>query len=507
MDAHDKPRLLVWDILTGAVISDIRNPRTVQIQFSGNRRMVYLPGNYFGGCSFCTNGRVWSLDDERVIQWPDHRLGAHWSYEGNIRFATSSLTGGKWVVKVHELHQASDSPLLVESFPIPCAYWNFAFSPISFHASFTNEAGILVIDVRTSELLLRTEVTGRNPSPLGLFSPNGRFFVYEASEYEIRVWQNSPTNYVPCGSFRSRFQFEGFSFSPTSPSMLTWGRAGIQLLHPDTLPAPTSSSPPNNRRECHLVARFADCARIATVRKWDHIITVLDCPLGALQRSIDTGMKFQDIKIVDGIIIVANDTLARWDPETGRRVHGARSVVPSHGTIAHLTLSQDCSQVAVLETSLQMIFVEIRLLGVEPPKAIASLGRPHSYAVAEIRFSPDQRELWLLKYSHHTGVPRGPFSVTKLGAPGSGGGEWKMVTEMLDSEDDTSAQWSWIDLFSRGYRIGSGAKWIKDPRGAKILWLPPNWRSVDGLDVRWDGNFLALLDSHHPVPIIIEFPS
>ena len=67
--------------------------------------------------------------------------------------------------------------------------------------------------------------------------------------------------------------------------------------------------------------------------------------------------------------------------------------------------------------------------------------------------------------------------------------------------------WPWVDLFSSGYRIGSSVKWIKDPRGTERLWLPPNWRSVDGSGVRWDVNFLALVASHHPVPVVIEFPS
>jgi hypothetical protein len=56
-----------------------------------------------------------------------------------------------------------------------------------------------------------------------------------------------------------------------------------------------------------------------------------------------------------------------------------------------------------------------------------------------------------------------------------------------------------------GYHAGMGSRWVVDSRGSKLLWLPPNWRTPR--DIRWDGNFLALLRSYHLEPIIIEFKS
>ena len=502
----DRPRLLVWDILTGVVVSDIGNPSTREIGFSGDRRIVSLLGNYFGGYSFCAYDAPEGtrLRDEGLTRWPDHQLGAHWPCKDNLRFATSSMAGGERVIEIHELQQILDSPLLlVESFSIPDYHGTFSFSPVSFHASFVTGTGIVVLDVRTSKLLLQTRVARTDLSPPGWFSPDGQLFACGTSQYDICVWQNTSAGYTPWNNFCSRLPFKGFLSSPTSSSMLTWGLTWVQLLHPNSYPGPPDSNPIHRQRGYHLVARFADCARIATTRIGSGVVTVLDCPLGTLRQSIDTRMKILDIKIVDDTVVVVDiSMLARWDPQTGRRVHGARSVptdeVAVDNSAVYLTLSRDCSQVAFIEASQRGTGLGVRLRGVEPPGAIASLGPRHSENVVDIRFSLDQRELWLLNSVKVLSLSS--FHVMKLGVGGSGGRR-KVTTETLEGT------WSWVHLFSFGYHIGTDARWIKDTRGTKILWLPPTWRSVRGLDVRWDGNFLALIASNHPVPIIIEFQS
>ena len=64
-------------------------------------------------------------------------------------------------------------------------------------------------------------------------------------------------------------------------------------------------------------------------------------------------------------------------------------------------------------------------------------------------------------------------------------------------------EWSWINLFSPcGYYVGRGSQWVVDSRGNKLLWLPPNWRTLLLGDVRREGNFLALLGRQGTMPII-----
>ena len=63
--------------------------------------------------------------------------------------------------------------------------------------------------------------------------------------------------------------------------------------------------------------------------------------------------------------------------------------------------------------------------------------------------------------------------------------------------------WSWVNLFSYGYHIK--INWVKSSEGSRLLWVPPAWRIENWKEVRWDGDFLALLSSAYPEPIIIEF--
>jgi len=54
-----------------------------------------------------------------------------------------------------------------------------------------------------------------------------------------------------------------------------------------------------------------------------------------------------------------------------------------------------------------------------------------------------------------------------------------------------------------GYGVRIRSEWVEDSGGNKVLWLPPSWRYES--EARWDGNFLALVNSKNPVPVIIEF--
>ena len=72
--------------------------------------------------------------------------------------------------------------------------------------------------------------------------------------------------------------------------------------------------------------------------------------------------------------------------------------------------------------------------------------------------------------------------------------------------DHLEDEWSWVNLFSPyGYHVEMDSGWVTNSRGSKVLWFPPAWRTQKWKEVEWDGKFLALLDGHHPKPIIIEF--
>ena len=470
--------------------------------FSGNRGTLTIlqdSGDFFtckalGDARLCQGGFVSSQS---------HELGAHWIHEDTLRIATSFETDGVYVVEIRELRPTSNPPLhLLASFPAPPHNSGFSFSPASYHASFIIGIEAVVLGVRESKVLLRTEVAQAHPTQPGRFSPDGRFFACRTSEHEIRVWQKTPTGYIPWSNLRSRLPFKGFSFSPTTPSVLTWGPEGIQLLYPDDRLSPPSrdGGGPDYELQDHLVTYSAGRAQIATARKEDSIITVLDSLSGTLRRSINTNMEIREIGTVDNAIFVANGSeLAWWDLETGGRVYGTHAAREAVMVIdplpQRLAFSHDYSHIAFSGEE------TVSLYDVNAQKTIthALFG-----GVFDIRFSPQRPGLRVLT----EGPPPIPEQLPALALLYylmeldlvEGGGFGKVTYDILEDPR------SWVDLFSRGCRIWSGSgQWVVDPRGSKLLWLPPSWRVKSWNDARWDGDFLALLDARHELPIIIEF--
>ena len=78
---------------------------------------------------------------------------------------------------------------------------------------------------------------------------------------------------------------------------------------------------------------------------------------------------------------------------------------------------------------------------------------------------------------------------------------WDQSCGTMISEDLKDGQLAFGLYSPCGYHIGVNSWLVEDCRGRKLLWLPPNWRRGWNGDIKWDGNFLALLSSHYPEPI------
>ena len=498
----------VWDLQTGATIDEPETRDFGKLAFSANGGNVNFFKNRGDLLRYSVLRYEWLGQGFEFPQ--SYESGAHWIHEDTLRIATSFETDGVYVVEIQEVQPTSTPSLhLLASFPAPPHESGFSFSPASYHASFGTGMEIIVLDVRDSRVLLRTEVARAHPQSLERFSPDGRFFACGVSEREIRVWQNTPTGYVPWSNLRSRLPFEGFSFSPTTPSILTWGPGGIQLLYPDDRLSPPSpdNGRPNHQQRDHLVAYSADHAHIATARKEDGMITVLDPLSGTLRRSINTNMEIREIGIVDDTIFVANSrVLAWWDLKTGERAHGTHAVLEAAAIVVdprtrNLAFSHDYSHIAfsVAHSHPDAVDAEstVILYDVNAQKIIAE--RKLANSILAIRFFPNTPRLRLL--THRWVLPfqqcfTSQHSLVELD-PVEGGGSGAATHSV------TADAWPWVGLFSRGCRIWG--QWVVDSRGSKLLWLPPSWRAKRWDEARWDGSFLALLDGRYELPIIIEF--
>jgi hypothetical protein len=137
---------------------------------------------------------------------------------------------------------------------------------------------------------LKNPIPGRSgsktlDSPRACFSPDGRFFACDtgAGDYclEEHTRRLRDLEYP-----QTTITIQGFSFSPSGTSILSWGPEGTQLLDHDN----HLSSPPrqdwfrSSTYRKHLVAYSEDRTHIVTARQEDSVVTILDTLSGTPQR-------------------------------------------------------------------------------------------------------------------------------------------------------------------------------------------------------------------------------
>ena len=445
-----------------------------------------------------TSGETWSV--------------ACWIYKDTLQFAVDLNTYGKLLINIYELQPTSSLPLhLLSSFPLLPQSGEFSFSPVSFHASFATDQEVIILDVQASRPLLQTKFD--TIIPPGEFSPNGNFFALCGQGEKVYVWKNTPTGYTLWGSFRARSQIITPFWSPLSASLLCWSPLGIQLFYPDNSIDPLSNVKIqlNFRNETHIVACLTDGVHIATAKKQNNIITVLNYHSGTLLQSINTDMQIHDIKTIDDTIFVVDiHKLASWKLGSGGTTHshyGTWRVAVDEVSALEINqdysvLSHDCSQIAF--TAQDRIF----LYCVETQEILKSIKWEHD--LLDMQFSPDNCELWLTSVTPSAGDHH---FFMKLDTAV----DWAIMEESLYSQE-TDSTWEWfqgegVDIQAwstklaspHGCYAGIGSQWVTDSEGSKLLWLPPNWRIIKEWDMRWNNSFLTLLHYHHPGPIIIDF--
>jgi hypothetical protein len=414
-------------------------------------------------------------------------IGAHWVHEESLRFATCFNNNEKYVVNIQEFQPAS-APLLplslIKQFFVPLYSGGFSFSPVPFHASFVTETEAVVLDVQDSRILLHFKARAIFPGS-GRFSLDGCFFACHTSGHEVRIWKNTSTGYIPWSNPQAQSEFYGFSFSPIMSSILTWGSKGIQLLECNNCPIGLSPSKYEGlmSHTTFRVAYSADGTHIAMTRGWRSVVTVLDT-LSNTTRSFDANMKIMDIKIVNNAIFTADKhKLVSWHLETGEPVH--EEILPTPTFTSFLILSHNCSQIAFGDSG--MVF----LYDVQAQRILYSHPLGHS-PVDEIRFSPDEHQLWFMTENNYD-------LIEKLERAKDG----KVVSVTMECP---RGGWSWVDVFSPyGWKIRDKSKCIEDSRGNRLLQLPLSWPVHWWDNIRWDGNFLAFVYGGLPDPIIIEF--
>ena len=479
--------IYIWDVQTGTTIYSVKNWELDKFVFSGNYQTVTLLGKdgtfrtYDGLNGTC-------IHKDKLVSPPNFVLDAYWIYKESLLFPTISKKDEKLVVNIQELQPTLTPPLsLIVTFLVPPHSGEFSFSPVSLHGSFTTKTEVIVLNIQDSKILLQVRPPSSLYTPPGHFSFDGCFFACGTEEFEICIWKNTSVNYMPWCNLWPRLPFNGFSFSPTKSSILTWGETGIQLLEPSDHLAIISPKKPKHYQWCknHLVAYSANGTHIAIAQKEDSVITFLDAYLNTPNQLFNTNMPILDIKIVNNTIFVAGkDMLVKWHLEMGRIVYGSHSIVMATG-LPNATLSGDCLYIAFVDPD------EVILYNIQAQRILCRY-QPDDYP-SDPRFSPDGHKLWLTCEDIYCAFSS-PYLV-----------EFEIGEDGNVTIKDLGDTWSWVNIFSHGWEVRCGSEWVVDSRGNKLLWLPLSWRPKQHECIRWDGNFLALVDSHHPEPIIIEF--
>lgn len=486
--------LAVWDVQTGVLVREIDIGSFGKVEFSGDQ-ILAIDGQDTGLCSYSAFSGM-RLGEDCIGLPRGETLGANWTCEGSLRFATKFETSGRLGINIRELQPTSD-PLypVIKSFSVPPHNGEFCFSPDSFHAAFFTTTQVDILSVQSSQVLLHAEVE-QLVITLGCFSPSGSFFACGTSDCQIYVWKNGSTGYIPWTTLQPRLPFFGFSFSSTKALILTWGQRGIQLLD---LGGSNRSLPPNEnnspQNQNHLVACSLDGKHIAVTQRGDSTITLLD-PLSTTPlQSIAVGDQIFDLKIIGNIVVAVNGfNIFRWDLGAKETIHSGYGVgggVASEplginlypSSIKQLVLSNDCSQIGYIIKKKKWVFVfdikskELRRCKTQT-KPIC------------VQFSHDGHQLWAFINNQ---VSTYDFC------------QFEVVGDQLVDVTEQGLSWVGHQHSPHGYHIGKEFKWVEGPGGKKLLWLPPNWRENNEHNVRWEGSFLALVNGHHPKPIIIEF--
>ena len=488
--------LIVWDIQTGVVIRVAESECYGKILSCWDQEIIVIAEEY---SSFSIFGRLESMQPfyDKVNLLEGSGFGTYWVHKDNLQFAISSKWYGELMIDIYELQASTPLCSKLSSFLVPSQEGKFSFSSVSFHASFTADNRVVILDVQDSKILLDTRVAQGYNRNTGQFSPDGCFFACALSNH-IYVWQNTPTGYILWSILRPRLPVQKLLWSPTSKSILCQCMHTILLLCPDSN---SSLSPnwnePNSQGGEHLVAYSTNQTHIVMTQKEDTVFTVLNYLSGAIQGVFDTGIKIQEIKMVDNIIYTVNShELFSWYLEPGGIVPGTHERLYIDAKAQHIILSHDCSYIAFKELGSRVLLpgrksYRVSLYNIKTRKTQKTLEL--SQSVTEIRFSPDGQQLWYAGSESFKGLQVKKFDITE---------NW---SSMFVLSENIGGKWSWTNFFSYGYSVEKKNVWVINSGGSKILWLPPHWRPNSWEKVRWEGNFVALVDGSHPVPIIIKF--
>jgi WD40 repeat protein len=409
-----------------------------------------------------------------------------WAHDKSFRIVTTAQGRRGWTIDIFEVGSALTR---IESFPFRLNSPFEAFSPTTYRMSVSvagdgnDDHKLLILDVRTSEVLLRE--TGAHWHLT--FSPDGCLFAAFSGDH-LPIWRYTSGRYTRWREFRQTPT--PLQFSPTLSSIMGCAGNFLQVLHLDYSPAALATDPVVATHGRLQDAFSPDSTYIVTAYCGESTVTItnLNSQYPSPAQFIDTDLEISAIVLTGSVLLVkGSDIVVAW-------LLTEDGVVD--GILGNTRADRNDS---LWEISTRVLAARWSRL----------LGRGGSGDDGHLEFSIEN-EIAAIKLNgyviriYHTGTGEILESVE---APLHLRSTWY---RFLNGQRDE------CDLFHRDLLKRRGPLehdwpvseatlqegWVKDPEGKHRLWLYARWRSA-GDDVDWlrSATTLRLRDSSELVVV------
>ena len=469
--------IIIWDTQTGGMVTEIE----CEVTGVGLELVWSLDGKTIGTVSpqvlgtitihiyEIASGAALSL---YTLQSRDNPY--LWACDRFFQILTTVQDHKGWTINIFEVGSTLTK---VESFPFWFKPPIQAFSPITYRASvstpgnYHHQSELLILDIQSSEVLLRETGSYLHPS----FSPDASLFTAASTRDHLSIWRYSSGQYTKWREFQ---QTPGpLQFSPSSSSILNCVGTSLCILHLDYSPAAlTMGSIVTAHGQLHD-AFSPHGTFIATAYHGESTITLTNLNLQTPSPSqfIDTELEISAMVITGKVLLVkGSDKLVAWLLTEDGVVDGIVGNTRADHNDSLWEISPEAFAVRLqrlfrrggggnnghLEFSVEDEIVAIKMSGyvihsyhMETGEIIRPTGASQYLGHTWYQFDNQQQNGCNL-YHHdlckNQGLPKWPVSQT---------------------------------ILQEG--------WVKDPEGKHQLWLHPSWRSA-GNDVDWLHNVTTL---------------
>ena len=495
--------IINWDLQTGVQVSEI------PMEKRGSTLKAH--SITYSECGMMFGVLFWDKDEAIAIRTYDVLSGAHiychltkqpvmkaiWTCGRCLQFATlglGSLT--VWEIGFTSKHP----PVEIKSLPTPNNFdplKEFLFLSTCSQLAFTLEKTVLVWDAQHSRLLLNSILIDL---PCNMtFSPNGCFFACGSYGPGIYLWKKSPTGYILHQKLKAG-HFCKPLLSPNGQLVVDYSGQHLELWRttdPTTSPS-TTPTQPSRSTEPFILGLSPDRSFVVAARSRDNIVIVINLKSGITQLTIDTCMEIYGLMVIKNTIaVVGGGEVAIWNLPTGDGTLDARAGIEDSvwrrefgyslrgyrgaPKLASALISPDLNYVATLEFGGSPGWYPITLYSVSMGKRL----RQVDTTWGRLWFPPDRHELWCgdngwtIVKDGESGITLKAINAATRGP--SGGFPWQS---------------------SCGYKVKDD-RWILNPSGKQLLWLPPYLRPSK-MDRIWGGQFLACCEL--PEVVVLELP-